>query len=366
MKSLIRAMAIALAALAPIATSSTKAQDAPPTTLEEAGGMEALIAKAKAEGGVLLYGAPSADKITLWVKAFQDKYGIPVQYYRAPTNPLYQRFVQEAQVGRVQADLISVSDLNVLKDAVSKKLVTGYTPSRADDFVPETVIPGMAYPLYITVEAVGWNTRVVPEDLQKKFQEDPYEALLDPRLQGKIALVTVTAGGPQIAANANRAINLKDKYGWPYLEKLADQKPAVLPSTTAMLDAVIAGDYWASPDANPSVFGPKAVDGAPIAFATPEVASATQFNLSIANNAPHPYAARLFMEWATSKEAQEALAVITESDVGLKTWTDNRKSKEMPWYRPARTLWYGAADLPEVQGAELKAFYAKWQGLFGR
>jgi len=366
MKSLMKAMAIAFATLTSIAVPSTYAQDAVPQTLDQTGGMDALISKAKAEGELLLYGAPSADKVTLWVKPFQDKYGIPVQYYRAPTNPLYQRFAQEAQVGRVQADAIAISDLNVLKDAISKNMIAKYTPSRADAFNPDTTIPSLAYPLYITLEATGWNTRVVPEDLQKKLQEDPYGALLDPRLKGKIAMVTVLAGGPQIAANANRVINLADKYGWPYMEKLAKQDVAVLSSTTALLDALIAGDYWVSPDANPSVFGPKVIDGAPIAFVTPEVASATQFSLSLANNAPHPYAARLFAEWASSQEAQESLAVITESDIGLKEWTDNRKTKKLPWYQPAKEIWLGAPDLPELQGDKLKEFYAKWQDIFGK
>jgi len=367
MKSLIKAMAITLATLSSItALSPTYAQTHAPKTLEEAGGMEALVAKAKAEGEVLLYGAPSADKVTQWVKAFQDKYGIPVQYYRAPTNPLYQRFVQEAQVGRVQADAIAISDVNTLKDAQSKGYIAQYTPETADKFPAEAVIPGIAYPLHLVVQAVGWNTRVVPEDLQKKLQEEPLEALLDPRLEGKVALVTVTAGGPQSSAYSNLVYHQKDQYGWDYLKKLAKQKPAVLSSTTAMLDAIIAGDYWASPDAAPSVFGAKVVDGAPIAFATPAIASATQFNLAVASNSPHPNAARLFAEWSASIEAQNQLAEIVEAEVAIDDWTDTRKIKDMPWYKPAKALWYGAPNLPELQPDKINAFYDQWQSILGR
>src|SRR6266513_1695961 len=71
-----------------------------PVDLKSAGGIDQLIAKAKSEGALLLYGAPSQDKMEEWFKGFQQKYGIPVQYYRAPSNPLYQRFAREQQAGR--------------------------------------------------------------------------------------------------------------------------------------------------------------------------------------------------------------------------------------------------------------------------
>lgn len=357
---------LAVFATVVLGAASSLAQTSPPKNLAEAGGMDTLVANAKKEGRVLVYGAPSQDKFALWVKEFEDKYGIPVQYYRATTNQVYQRFIQEQRVGRNQADALAISEPNVLKEAINLNYIAEYVPQTASKFPKDTVIPGRAYPLYVTVQAVGWNTRVVPQDLQKKLQEEPLEALLDPRLKGKIAVVSVTAGGPQIAANGNLVYNLADQYGWPYLEKIAAQGAAVINSTPTMLDAVIAGDYWASPDANPSVFGPKVVEGAPIAFAPPKVASATYFSLSLANGAPHPNAARLFAEWASSVEAQNALAVISESDVLIEGWTDRRRMREMSWYRAPQTLWFGAPDDPRLQGENLKAFFKRWQTIYGR
>jgi iron(III) transport system substrate-binding protein len=359
---------VILAALAAIVLDSNPslAQGAQPKTIAEAGGMDALVAAAKKEGRVLVYGAPSQDKFALWAKAFEDKYGIPVQYYRATSNQIYQRFTQEQRVGRNQADGMVISEPNLLKEAISLNHIAEYVPQTAAKFPKDAVIPGRSYPLYVTVQAVGWNTRVVPQDLQKKLQEQPLEAMLDPRLRGKIAVVSVTAGGPQIAANGNLVYNLADQYGWPYLEKVAALQANVVPSTTTLLDSVIAGDYWVSPDANPSVFAPKVVEGAPIAFASPKVASATQFTLALANNAPHPNAARLFAEWASSVEAQSSLAAIAESDVLIEGWTDKRRIREMSWYRAPEKLWFGAPDDPRLQGENLKAFFKRWQTTFGR
>jgi len=348
------------------AAASSHAQTIEPKNLAEAGGMETLVTKAKKEGRLLIYGAPSQDKFSQWVKGFEDKYGIPVQYYRAPTNQFYQRFSQEQRVGHNQADAIAISELNVLKEAINLNYIAEYTPQSASKFPQDAIIPGRAYALHVAVQAVGWNTRVVPQDLQKKLQEQPMEALLDPRFKGKIVMVTVTAGGPQVAANANLVYNLADQYGWPYLEKLAAQQAAVVNSTTTMLDAVIASDYWASPDANPSVFAPKVVEGAPLAFAVPKVASATQFELALANNAPHPNAARLFSEWATTVEAQSDLAAIVEADVLIEGWTDRRRIRSMAWYRPPEKLWFGAPDDERLRGENLKAFFKRWQSTLGR
>ncbi len=362
---LVRMASLAVAAVF-LSAAFAQAQESQPTNLNAAGGMNELVAKAKKEGALLVYGAPSQDKMEKWFAGFTKKYGIPVQYYRAPTNPLMQRFSQEQTVGKNMADAITISDRTVLMAADSKGWISEYTPSNANAFPADAVVPGKAYPLYLTISAVGWNTRVVPQDLQKKLFADPLGGLLDPRLKGKISAVTVTAGGPQIASNSNIALNLSDKYGWKYFESLSKQAPVIVNSTTTALRGIIAGDYWATLDGYSSVFAPKVVDGAPIAFQSPDTASAAEFYLSVVAHAPHPYAARLFQEWAMTPEAQDSLAVFTQGDVTVAGWTDNRAIRKESWYRPAKHLWFGWATDPQLKGAQLKAFYAKWQSILGK
>jgi iron(III) transport system substrate-binding protein len=337
-----------------------------PVDLKAAGGMDQLVAKAKKEGALLLYGAPSQDKMEAWFTGFQQKYGIPIQYYRAPSNPLYQRFAREQRAGKTLADGLLLSEHHLVADAASKRWLAKYTPENADKFPKDGVFPATAYPLYLTLAGVGWNTRVVPADLQQKLLAEPLEGLLDPRLKGKVTVVNVTAGGPQLASNANIVYRLGDKYGWKYFEELAKQDPGLVNSTTSAVDAVIAGDYWATLDGYPSVFAPKIIEGAPLAFQSPEVASATEFYLSLVSGAPHPNAARLFEEWAMSLEAQSALAIITQGEVLIDGWVDRREIRKQPWYKPPKELWLGWSKDPRLDGEQLKQFYARWQGIFGR
>jgi iron(III) transport system substrate-binding protein len=337
------------------------------TNLAETGGMDALIAAAKAEGSVMWYGPTAQEKAVAWVAGFTEKYGIPVEVYRAPTNQLYQKFDQEQSVGQGQADILQLSDPNVLNRAIEAGYLADYTPATDDQFIEGTAISGTAYPVYTSLQAVGWNTNLVPADLQELLQsDDTLNALLDPRLKGHIGITDVTAGGPQIASSANLVFNLAGEYGWDYFEKLAAQDVTVVDTSTTLVQGLQAGDYWAAFDGTTSILAPAVVAGAPVAFRSPPVSSSSEFTMSTVKDSPHPAAARLFMEWATSLEAQSAMANIAQADVLINGWVDEREVSQQPWYTPPATLWNSWSDLPEVQGDALTAFYDQWHQILGQ
>jgi ABC-type Fe3+ transport system substrate-binding protein len=336
------------------------------TSISSAGGMATLVSKAKQEGTVLFYCTAAQNKMAAWTAAFTAKYGIKVQIYREPGGPLYQKFSEEEQVGKDEADVIQLSDLSTLNEAIKAGYMARYTPATAGDFPASDILPGKAYPMYTTTSAVGWNTKLVPKDLQAELDgPDPLKALLDPRLKGKIAVVDVAAGGPELANAANIVYNQASTYGWSYLKKLAKQDPVVVDSTTSVLQDVTSGQYWATTDGYDSVFAPQVVAGAPIAFRSLPTSALAEFYLSTVQQAPHPYAARLFEEWATSAQAQASLATITQGRVLIKGWTDNLAVTKEPWYTGPQTLWNGWATSPLLQGAALQTFYDKWHSIVG-
>ena len=335
-----------------------------PTDLASAGGIDRLIARARAEGQLLIYGSPSQDKFARWTKLFERRFGIPVKYYRSPSNAVYQRLVQEQHAGRKLADILSISDLNVIADGAKKRMIARYTPQTARRFPTTARLDAIAYPLFVTLTAVAWNTRLVPPDLQRHLSADPLAALLDPRLKGKLVTVDVTAGGPQLATNANLAVNLAGRYGWPYLERVAGQEPVLVRTGPVVLDGVTAGDYWATLDGYDSLFGPQAVAGAPVAFRYPDPVAASPFYLSVVNHAPHPYAARLFSEWATSQEAQHSLAVITNSQVLIDGFDDDRPVARLPWYRAPQHLYLAWQYDAKLRNEDLRDFYRRWHTVF--
>ena len=67
-------------------------------------------AKAKAEGTVVYYTSSRTTTAEKHAKGFEKKYGIKVQIFRSGTEKIMAKLEAEIQAGRVQADILNVSD----------------------------------------------------------------------------------------------------------------------------------------------------------------------------------------------------------------------------------------------------------------
>jgi iron(III) transport system substrate-binding protein len=97
-----------------------------------------------------------------------------------------------------------------------------------------------------------------------------------------------------------------EEAGLAYLRKLAGQNPApVGASTRAILDGVIGGEHAMvlGVSAHNTEISRKA--GAPVVFLPLGSAWATLHMIGVASGAPHPRAARLFVDFVLSREGQE-------------------------------------------------------------
>ena len=98
-----------------------------------------------------------------------------------------------------------------------------------------------------------------------------------------------------------------EEKGIAYMKKLAAQKPDFRRGHTLMLQIVAAGEY----PVNIMSYGHNVEfmksKGAPIDWSVDQPVTVTGGAASIAKRAPHPEAARLFMDFLMSKEAQEVI-----------------------------------------------------------
>jgi len=336
-----------------------------PSSLNEIGGIETLAARARDEGEVMVYGGPGYSKMMEWFKGFEAAYGIKVQYYRASSTTVFQRFMTEQAVGQQIADVLINSLRDNMMIADEAGYLAEYYPASASLFPEALSIPGKSWPTYLAIQAVAWNTDLVPPDLQQALREHPRKALLDPRLRGRLAMVNVTSGQLTLLGNLNVVANHAETHGWPYLKALADQEPMIVETLPALLDALTSGEAWVTPDAAESILAPAVLEGAPLAYAFPPVTAGTEFQMAVAERAPNPHAARLLMEWMTSPEAQQRLAEISQAPVVIDGWKDTREISRMDWYQPPRGLWFGLGDAPELHSKARKEFYETWQSIFG-
>src|SRR5262249_27385961 len=68
------------------------------------------VAKAKAEGKVVWYTSTPIEQGQKIADAFQKEYGIKVEMFRSGGSAILRRFQQEADAGRIAADVLTHSE----------------------------------------------------------------------------------------------------------------------------------------------------------------------------------------------------------------------------------------------------------------
>jgi len=100
-----------------------------------------------------------------------------------------------------------------------------------------------------------------------------------------------------------------EKYGWGYMKKYMAQKPNFIQGHLEVLRSVASGGSLATFDSTSSTTGALKKSGLPIEFAFPTRDAMPTFFVTagIFKDAPHPNAAKLFLNWYTAKEQQGRL-----------------------------------------------------------
>lgn len=267
---------------------------------------DALVARAKAEGRLTWYTADTVLAAEDLAKRFQEQYGIRVEVNRKTTLPLVQQYSTESSRGQSPADVVTLIGMGPIAGVLGPKgLLASYVPAGAAR-LPAIYRQGdIAYAYSVSPMGVVYNTKLVSEKDAQILAK--YNGWLDPRWAGKMA-ITAPLGG----TTAGNLLMLQTREGAKFVEALARTQKAVVYQTVATVgDAVASGEQAIGVNVTPSVVS-RAAEGAPIRFifqdewtyVVPAVAS-------ISAKAPHPNAARLFVEWLLTPATQARHASIS-------------------------------------------------------
>jgi ABC-type Fe3+ transport system substrate-binding protein len=271
-----------------------------------AGADAALVAAATKEGNLVWYSTLIVNQITRPLAlAFEKKYpGIKVQYSRAPSTDVALKITSEARAGRMQADVFDgTNTILPLQDA---GLVQPYLVESAKNYAPEYRDPnGLWTTMNVYFLTTAYNTDLVKgADIPKTFDD-----LLNPKWAGKMAWTTdpTSAGVPGFIQNILAAKG--QEKGMAYLERLAALKPVNVPaSQRVVLDKVISGEVPIGLMIFNHHVAISAAKGAPVAWVRMEPLVGSANLISIVKGAPHPNAAKLFLEYVLSDEGQREVA----------------------------------------------------------
>jgi iron(III) transport system substrate-binding protein len=289
-----RRQALALLGAAPFAgvlTTQAQAQAA----VSEA----ALIEAAKKEGRVVVYSIFAQTVEAKLMKRFQDKYGIVVEYNRlGGTGPTLQKFYSEARVRQ------NVTDVLMLEKSgnailVKDNMAAAFTPASDASIVKEfRSADGKVHNILLSFQSIVYNKNLMKtEDLPAKWAD-----LALPKYKGKLVV-----GSPENSGTALAMVKgWTDLYGWDFVRALAAND--VLQVTREVEGADLVGRGERSIAALSQV-SPAAqiAGGAPLGFHLTENPIACEFAASISARAPHPNAARLFVNYWQSEANQESL-----------------------------------------------------------
>lgn len=278
------------------------APSAPAVVVDAADRLDA----ARAEGELVWYSTLIVQQaVRPMAEAFERAHpGIEVRYIRQTSSDIALRIMTEAQAGRVQADVFDgTATIFPLLDA---DLVGRFVPESAEAYPPELVDSEgrwIAMNRYFMTPAYN-SSLVSAEDVPATLDD-----LLDPRWRGRIAWATdPNVVGPPGFIGAVLA-TLGQEPGMAFLRRLADQDIVNVPAAQrTVLDQVIAGEY---PVALMTFNHHSAISqeqGAPVDWIRMDPAVGTFNMLGLLEEAPHPNAARLFIEYVASEEGQAVLA----------------------------------------------------------
>ena len=254
-----------------------------------------LIEGAKKEGELVIYGTTDLRQATLLNDKFRQKYPfIDVKLNRLTSDNLYPRVIAETRSGKFLSDILQNNTLGMYFLKRGKFLAHYLSP---EDRFYSNVFKDQGYwtTSSTNVHVIGYNTRAIARDKLPKRWED----LLHPAWRGKMLL------SPREQWFAWILQIMGKENGLNYMRSLAKQSVAIRRETTAMrAQLVTAGESDLDIDSTFSVLTPLMKNGAPVDWTTLGPTLVVPVGHGIAARAPHPNAAKLFIDFVLSREGQ--------------------------------------------------------------
>jgi iron(III) transport system substrate-binding protein len=274
---------------------------AQPRSVMEAG----FIEGAKKEQKLVFYTTMELPQTIQVVHDFVQKYPfLDLEIHPLETETLVKRVRHEARMGVPGSDVL-LGGGGSLQPLFDEKLLAAYhSPQR--DGVSEALIDNQGYwsGYYINAYVLGYSTaRLKGDEIPKS-----YDQLVDPRWRGSRIAIDSTAHG----LLRGLAPIWGQDHAVAYLKRLAGQQPVMVRASISAVESMHTGNVLMVIARAPVIQGYKEKAGSPIDWVSLEPVIAQIDAVMLSAQSPHPNAARLFVDFALSREGQNALAGVQQ------------------------------------------------------
>src|SRR4051794_10764163 len=143
-----------------------------------------LIEGAKKEGELMFYSSIPVEDIAALTAAFDKKYGVKVKVWRADSEGLLQRIVNEAKARRYEVDVVAGSS-SALEPLYRERLLQAVKSPYLDDLIPDSIAKHREWAsVYLNTFVQAFNTNLVG----KEGLPTTYQDLLKPQWKGKLGI----------------------------------------------------------------------------------------------------------------------------------------------------------------------------------
>jgi len=262
-----------------------------------------LIEAAKKDGKLVVYGTMQSDIFDLLQKSFQKKTGIAIDYWRTSATKVMDRALSEARAGKALFDLVmSTEDTHRMMH--KEGILVKYESPMWKDYPKDAIDPQLGPRARNHIVGVMYNKSVIkPADAPKVLED-----LVKPQYRGKLVMAdpTVHTTTAQWLANLHKLMG-KEKAD-KFIRDLAAMKPILVESFAPSADRITTGETPIGITYVYYVFlnGQK---GAPVDYVRGDYRLLGDASyMSIFHKAPHPNAARAFIDFFLDDESMKIMA----------------------------------------------------------
>lgn len=267
-----------------------------------------LIDAAKKEKRLALRGdAPPLVRDAI-VEAVKGKFGIEVEVVSGRGGEVVAKLLQERKAGIFDGDVyIGGATTPTLLLKPNGLLQPLDEVLSLPEVVDEKMWRGGIYLDKAHMIAAGFGAVQPPifvnSEQVKKGEIKSLDDLLDPRWKGKVAINDPTVTG--VGKFTTQFITMLK--GEAFVRQLVEQKPTVIRDQRQLTEWVARGKFPLAIGGEPTIIKEFVKAGAPLAYVVPSDGSFITTGtgcVGLIDRAPHPNAARLFVNWILTREGQ--------------------------------------------------------------
>ncbi|MGK7861248.1 ABC transporter substrate-binding protein [Falsiroseomonas sp. E2-1-a4] len=264
-----------------------------------------LYEAARREGEITWYsGQYNAETSEAVGRAFSERYpGVRCNVVRSTSQVAFQRLSQDARANVAQCDVFSSTNSGHFVQLKRERRLMQFRPENAAGLLPaiRNADPdNFFHTSFLGLFLMTHNTRLVSEaDAPKSWQD-----VLDPKWKDKLAV-----GHPGFSgAIGVWAVQMRKMYGWDYYTRLERNNPQIGRSSQDPVTTLNAGERSVGLCVPVGTTQLAISRGNPLRLIYPtEGVLAAISPSAIIANAPHPNAAKLFMEFQAGKGLSETV-----------------------------------------------------------